>query len=353
MASNLPTNSGASIISAIPSLVQLFAGSGKTTSTSKTTSSKTASPDALNALTQILNSQGPSTDKAVSNAIDQIFRQSMPSIGAAERGSGIFNSSATKENVNQVAGIAAAKAAELDLAQQNQNTANKLSAAGTLGQLTSSTTDTATGTQKTAGQIDPLMAALGIGGAVIGSKLIKGLTSDASPSLGTNIDFTPTFKQPDLSNIFDISFESGAGKIAEGLKSATTNPITGEQTTGGGQDFLDVLTSVGSQGLLSGIGSAIGSIFNSDKVICTRMHELGYIDDATYAIDSIYGYYIQATNPQLVTWYHSWAIPFVTNWLHGRTLASKIMIQITRPLVLLWSAWMKSQVRKLVLAQGV
>jgi hypothetical protein len=347
----LPTNSGSSILSAIPSLVQLFIGSGKQTGTKTTTSAKSASSASTNALTSILGQAAPNTNAAVQNAIDLMFRQGMPSIGSAERGSGIYNSSATKENVNQLGATAAAKAAELDLNQQNKATDQKIAAAGTLGQLTATDTMTQTGTEQTGAAIDPMMAALGIGGLMLGSKLMKGFGSDStSAPAASNIDFTPTVKTPDLGSIFDINFESAAGSMAEGLKSSTFDPTTGGQVTGGGSEFLGVLQDVASNSLLSGIGDFFGGLFGGSSggkdgpVICTRIYELGYLDDDTYLVDRLYGYYLQATSPKLVAWYHSWAIPFVANWLHGRTLASKVVIQVMRPIVAMWSAYMKHQV---------
>jgi len=353
----LPTNSSASIMSAIPSLVQLFVGSGKQTGTKTSTSSRTANSSSINALTSILGQQAPSTDKAVANAIDIMMRQGMPSIGSAERGSGIFNSSATRENINQLGATAAAKAAELDLNQQNKATEQKIQAAGTLGQLTASDTMTQSSAEKTGAAVDPLIAALGLGGLMLGNKLMKGFGGDSnSAPAASNVDITPTINKPDLGSIFDINFESMAGNMAEGLKSATFDPVSGQQVTGGGSDFLSVLQDVASNSLLSGIGNFFGGMFGGSSgdsssggtVICTRMHELGYLDGDTYLVDRLYGYYLQATNPELVTWYHSWAIPFVANWLHGRTLVSKLVIQLTRPVVLVWSAWMKAQVRKLL-----
>lgn len=351
----LPTNNSASIMSAIPSLVQLFVGSGKQTGTKTTTSAKTANSSSINALSSILGQAAPSTDAAVKNAIDLMFRQGMPSIGSAERGSGIFNSSATRENVNQLGATAAAKAAELELNQQNKATDQKITAAGTLGQLTSQDTMTQTGTEQTGAAVDPMMAALGLGGLMLGNKLMKGFGSDStSAPAASNVDITPNINAPDLGSIFDLNFESMAGNMAEGLKSSTFDPVSGQQVTGGSGEFLSVLQDVASNSLISGIGNFFGGLFGGSSgdsssggtVICTRMHELGYLDDDTYNADKIYGLAVSIFNPSLYSWYHSWAIPFVANWLHGRTLGSKLVIQAMRPVVLVWSAWMKGQVRK-------
>ena len=365
----LPTNSGSSILSAIPSLVQLFVGSGKQTGTKTSTSAKSTSSASTNALTSILGQAAPNTNAAVQNAIDLMFRDSMPSIGSAERRSGIFNSSATRENVNQVGATAAAKAAEIELAQQNKSTDQKIQAAGTLGQLTGTDTQTQSGTEQTGAAIDPLMAALSLGSLMIGNKLFKGFGSDSSAPAASNIDITPTM---DKSKPFDfaagISADSIIGDIAGGLKNATFDPVTGTNSrVGGGNDFLGVLSEVASSSLLSGIGDFFGGLFGggsssgsgsndsngkSGLVICTRMNQLGYLDGNTYMLDRIYGYYMQATNPKLVAWYHSWAIPFVANWLHGRTLASKVMIQLMRPVVAIWSVYMKRVITN-VLKAGI
>lgn len=346
----LPTNNSASIMSAIPSLVQLFVGSGKQTGTKTSTSAKTANSSSINALTSILGQAAPSTDAAVKNAIDIMMRQGMPSIGSAERGSGIFNSSATRENVNQLSATAAAKAAELDLNQQNKATDQKISAAGTLGQLTASDTTTQTGTEQTGAAVDPLMAALGIGGLMLGNKLMKGFGGDSSSApAASNVDIMPTINKPDLGNIFDLNFESIAGNMAEGLKSSTFDPVSGQQVTGGGSEFLSVLQDVASNSLLSGIGNFFGGMFGGSSsgsssgdsggtfggaVLCTKLHELGILSDELYDADTRYSTSISDANPGLREWYQSWAMPLVP------MLDKQLGLLVMKPFIMAWAKHM-------------
>ena len=262
----LPTGQGAQMLAAIPQLLQLFTGSGKQTSSTTRSTARTADPMAIDALKSVINAPATDTNKAVTNAIDMIFRQAMPSIGSAERGAGIYNYSGTREAVNQVAGIAASKAAELELAQKNRETEQKTQAAGTLGQMTARDTATANATEKTGGTIDPLMAALTVGGLMLGNRVLKGFGDEGSYANAVgNIDFTPTVSKPDLGDIFDLNFESMAGNMAEGLKSVTYDPMTGGQRTGGGEDFLSVLSDVASNSLLSGIGNFVSGMFGGSS----------------------------------------------------------------------------------------
>lgn len=353
---DLPTNSGAGIISALPQLVSLFTGSGKTTSNNSqtTTQAKNANPLATQAFTDIISSKGPDTSAAVTNAIDLLLRSGLPSIGSAERGSGIFNYSGTREAVNQLSSTAVAKAAEIDLNQQNQNTANKISAANALNESTGTvtTSQSGSGSQQTGAQVDPLMAALTIGGLVGVNKLLKGFGDESSNSGNLAPDFTPVVRQQDVGSILDMSLNNFGSDVASGLKSTVTDPVSGEMRTGGGTDFLDVISNVGLNtgisALFSGIGNAIfgggssgssssggGSTFGT--VICTRMHELGYLSNEEYAYDILFGMYTQGMYPDLFKWYHSWAVPFVTNWMHGKTIVSRLVIQVLRPIVKVWT----------------
>ena len=112
----LPTNAGASMLDAISGLVPLLVGSGKTTKSgsSTTKSTSTANPAAIQALTQLLTQgTGANVKGAQQNAINLMLQQGVPSIGANERGTGIYNASQTQQAMSQLLGQTAAASAQI------------------------------------------------------------------------------------------------------------------------------------------------------------------------------------------------------------------------------------------------
>lgn len=65
-------------------------------------------------------------------------------------------------------------------------------------------------------------------------------------------------------------------------------------------------------------------------VICTHMHERGYISDAVYAWDAVYG---ARLGEDVLRGYHAWAIPLVERVLKK----SEIATQIVRPFACAWA----------------
>jgi hypothetical protein len=355
MAGNLNNSNGANLLASIPQLLGIFLGTGTSTGTKTTT--KSGSPDATAALKNILGSSGPSTDAAVSNALDLALRAGIPSIGSAERGSGIFNSSATAENMNQVLATALAKAAELNLNQQNTVTGQKLAAAQELNNSTGSTTESSSG--KTSGQLP----AWGLPATILGGIALNSLLSnsgkkqgDLSSSLGTSdLGSAFGFNAPTNSNAFNslgnTVLSDFMAPVASAMQNAGVTNLETGVTSGGWNTATDALKSIGMSAAPSLIGSGLNAIgdyasqawsaVTGDKVICTRMHELGYLDTATYEADGAYGVYIATFYPRVLTWYHSWAKPFVAKYMHNTTLGSKVIIQLLRPIVYAWALAMK------------
>lgn len=370
----LPTNSGSSMLSAIPQLLQLFVGTGKTTSGGSTTTSKNGNPNAIASLVSLLGSNaanpdaaGQVTNDATANAIKLMLQAGVPSIGSAERSSGVYNSSMTKDSMAQLEGQTAAAASKIQLDQMNQAAATRTSAASALNEMTGTTTQASSGTSKQAGAIDPMMGILALGGLMGANALFGGKKSGSQGQVGASINAVPDtnvpITTPNVNSIFDSLGFTGqfANDIAGALKSSTTGP-DGSAQTGGLKDLTNAGIAVGENNLLgligsglsgagdylnTAIGGAIGASDGKVSVICTRMHELGYMSDTTHLIDELYGAYVSKEKPALMRWYHSWAIPFVATCLHGETWVSRVLIQACRPLVSIWSAWMKYQFYKL------
>lgn len=370
MAGNLPTNNSSNILAAIPALVQLFAGSGKQTQTQTQTTNKNPNSLSVQALTELLGSNAANPDaagsvvsKATQNAIQQMLLAGVPSIGAAQAGSGIYNASATEQAMNNLLSSTAAKASELEVNQMNQAAQTKAGAATALNEITANPSATTTATSKQAGAIDPLTGALTLGGLVLGNSLLKGglkglgIGGDSTTGGATlSPDFTPVIKSPSAVSIFDnLSFgDKFATDIAGALKSSTTGPA-GESITGGFNEFTDALTSVFSQNLFSAALSGLSGLFGGGSsagsgdsgtsggtVICTRMYELGYLTADDWRADAAFGMLVKIAFPQVLAWYHSWAIDFVSQYLHGKSRFSRLLIKVIAYLVKQFTAECKA-----------
>lgn len=72
------------------------------------------------------------------------------------------------------------------------------------------------------------------------------------------------------------------------------------------------------------------------SVICTRIHQLGYLDDDVFALDSRFGETLLNTQPEIIIGYHAWAKPFVSK-LHGKTQFSRLLIRAIVPFTRAWT----------------
>lgn len=72
------------------------------------------------------------------------------------------------------------------------------------------------------------------------------------------------------------------------------------------------------------------------SVICTRLHELGYLDDDVFALDNRFGETLWATEPEIMIGYHAWAKPLVAQ-LHANTSFSRILIKLCVPMTRAWA----------------
>jgi len=72
------------------------------------------------------------------------------------------------------------------------------------------------------------------------------------------------------------------------------------------------------------------------SVLCTHYNKLGFMPDSIYMVEKEVGNMLEITQPELVEWYWSWAIP-LTKMLHGETLWSQILTILVWPFVRAWA----------------
>ncbi len=100
-------------------------------------------------------------------------------------------------------------------------------------------------------------------------------------------------------------------------------------------------SSAPSAGYTSGpapAAPAAASGSGGGSVICTYYHDIGWMDEETYRLDSLYGEMMWLENPEFIAWYWSWAYYFV-GWLGKGELRTWLFW----PLVYFWSQQMKSE----------
>lgn len=73
------------------------------------------------------------------------------------------------------------------------------------------------------------------------------------------------------------------------------------------------------------------------KMICTRLHELGYMEDHIFEADDSYAMLLAKNYPEFLAWYQSWAV-HVVNAMHCKTITSKLL---SRGLWVFVSPWSK------------
>lgn len=84
---------------------------------------------------------------------------------------------------------------------------------------------------------------------------------------------------------------------------------------------------------------------NQGKIICTRLHELGYMSDEDYKYDLIYGRMLCKHYPSTMAWYLSWA-PWFTRKMHHKTMPSKIFCY------LIWALFARSWTKEMAYRIG-
>lgn len=300
----MATDRTSGALNAITSLAPLLLGTGTTTTKTSGTKSASASPDALAALRSLLGSDAANPNAAASltqgaqaNAIKLMLQAGIPSIGSAERGSGIYNSSQTAQATSQLEGQTAAAAAKLQLDQTNTAANLQGNTADALAKATGSVSTSDTVAAKTAPVVNPLLSMLGLGAGVLASNLFGGSgnkrsnNSGSSDTGGTGVagsiidgggnisdsianafnsssygNFTPATSGSNASPLDSAlsSFSSGdfAKTLLSGLQ-GDSNSNSGSGTGGSGGGSLGELgtalegaaASTGLNALLSGIGS--------------------------------------------------------------------------------------------------
>lgn len=360
------TNRGANILSAISGLAPLVLGSGDSTISSSAT--KKGGKRGTQALIDLLNSDianpnkaGDTVKAAQKNAIELLLQAGVPQIGAAERGSGIYNSSQTRQAMDQLLGQTAAAAAKLEVDQANTSAALQGNTAAKLADLTSKTTQSQTTNQ--APTIDPIYSALALAAGIgwANKDSIMGIFSDepGKPKRLSNDSFAPTagsdFLGTTISAPATSLFESLMGgfttDVAAGLHGKAYDPVTGQFSSGDWDDFTDVLTNVGVN---TGVNALISSIFGGSSggggstggddsggisfgtVICTALYKQGLLDAATLADDRLFGQAVLALQPGFYYWYKKHATP-ISKFL----IKNKWACYIIYPLVRAWSDQMQ------------
>jgi hypothetical protein len=350
---------GAEMLMALSSLAPIFIGGGDQKVKKTTTSNRQVDQTAVKSLQQLLAS--PATDPSAAagqvktaqdDLIQRIMQANVPSIGSAERGMGIYNSSQTAKAMTDLLAGASTQGAKLALDQQNAAAGLRTQASQALGAMTERTTTTSNDKIVNEAAIDPLYSALGLGaGLLYGNRDMFGFGDDKKKS-GAEINIAPTGQfspitlQSPVTSAIDALIGNTATNFASGLKSSTTNS-DGSFRSGGVDEFFgaglnaiatSLVQSVFGGGGSSGGGSDSGGGFSFGTVICTKMYELGYMDKETYEADQLYGEQVAAENPELLAWYHSWAVPFVAT-LHKGTLKTKAVAWLTKH----WSSEMKAR----------
>lgn len=210
----VPPNQALSAVSAIGQLAPLVLGSGKQTTTSRTTSS----PVATDALTRIINdSMYDANNPAVVDAmVQEILRKSALEFSpnqALEKQSGMYNTSTLQLMRDRAKADATGAAAKAALDFQTNQRGIAANAAGSLAQATRETTQTS----KAAPAI-PTWASLGIGGAM------------AAKSLFSNAKDITKFLEDPFTNTKKMLLEDEVGgDIGEG----TSNFVDGIAAAGG------------------------------------------------------------------------------------------------------------------------
>jgi hypothetical protein len=65
------------------------------------------------------------------------------------------------------------------------------------------------------------------------------------------------------------------------------------------------------------------------SVICTLMHEYGYLEDDVFVADTLFGDMVDIENPAIAIGYHAWAKPFV-NFLRNHVIFIPLFAYITQ-----------------------
>jgi hypothetical protein len=204
---------------------------------------------------------------------------------------------------------------------------------GLIGKMLPSTTTTNTsGSQNAQGtNTTNVTSALGTGAASkLNSQLKDGTYSKAAAISDSNAAVANAIKVLMQNYAPSIaSNQAGAGIFNSTQTGEQMSQLEGNAAAAGAQETLtQIVNYMQNQNQLAGIlsnanqqvtqnstqtqQSSSQSTQNSGMtVICTRLHELGYITTEQLADDSIYGMYILMTEPDLYHWYIEWANKYI------------------------------------------
>jgi hypothetical protein len=101
-------------------------------------------------------------------------------------------------------------------------------------------------------------------------------------------------------------------------------------------DFDSSTTGWGGAGEATTATSHGGGGGGGCKIICTKLHELGYLPDDIYAADEKFGHKLRAEDPRAYFGYVRWAAT-VVDWMSGTGWFSKLTIACARLIATPWA----------------
>jgi hypothetical protein len=136
----------------------------------------------------------------------------------------------------------------------------------------------------------------------------------AVTSINQDPNMTQLAKNYAIKQLYDahkaeITMLSAVGKVPNVSKLLAPSPRA-VQPKANYRNYIPVANSSGGGG----------------KIICTRLHALGLMDDKTFLADSLYGELTLREDPGFMHWYWRHAQPIVDR-MHGKTFKSKLFIR--------------------------
>jgi hypothetical protein len=122
-----------------------------------------------------------------------------------------------------------------------------------------------------------------------------------------------TFSSPTTIAAQDAATFGGIG-TGIGVGDSSEAAATGMTSVGGVSVSNDATIAAQDAAMFGGDTSSGGG--GGGKIICTKLYELGLMDEAVYEADQAYGALVAANDPALMDGYHYWA-NIVVDWMSG------------------------------------
>lgn len=222
-----PESPLASILSAVPNLANLFLDKNTNTTTTGNVGGSTQSqqtilsPEAINALVKSIM-EGSS---------------GLASVASGQKGAGLYNSSTnqllTNDLISRTSGEVAARSAPTVTTNSGSKNTNVVQ-------------------QQAKAQVDPLMSALGIGGSILGKKLLKNILGGTASSAASNVAASNV---ADVPSIVSQELPSLGGNVSNGLGGINFTGDAVSAVSGGGANILS--DALGFSNVLTGTSSAL------------------------------------------------------------------------------------------------